>query len=379
MMKKIKITMISLLSILLVSCIQTQEIEKLGLINASGIDSLDDDQLEMSLVVFQFSTQTEEVTKMISGKGKTVNGAIEDAEKSSIFRLSSGKVKLIVFGKEMAEKGILPSLDTQARDARLPDLMYLSVSKTTAKEILSVDEERVSTDAGQFLHGLIENHSRDHNIPRKTLQDFLRIYYDIGQDNVLPLFEIKDDVPKLSAIAVFQGDKLVGQITNEEAILINLMDRTVKEQMLELSLPLEPFEPYLEKREDRKKEQKVEITVMIKKGKSKTKLIDKGNLVFETDTAIKLDLLEQSAGIKLEEPHVIELMAKEVEKEIEDRFEKLLTKLQKLETDPFGYGRYYKNSQKGKNLTRKEWREKIPEIDVKFNVDADIIRHGVTD
>ena len=378
-MKGIKITIISLLSLLLVSCIQTQEIEKLGIINASGIDSLDDDQLEISLVVFQFSTQSEEITNLISGKGKTIKGALGDAEKSTIFRLAPGKVKLMVYGKEMAEKGILPSLDTIARDARLPDLMYLSVSKTTAKEILFVDEEGISTDIGQFLHGMIENHSRDHNIPRKTLQDFLRIYYDIGQDNVLPLFEIKENVPKLSAIAVFKGDKLVGQITNEEAVLINLMDRTVKENMLELSLPIEPFEPYLEKREDRNKEQKVEITVMIKKGKSKTKLFDKENLVFETDTTMELHLLEQSAGIKLDEPHVIKLMEKEVEKEMEDRFNKLLNKLKKLESDPFGYGRYYKSSEKGKNLTRKEWREKFPEIDVKFKVDADIIRHGVTD
>src|SRR5690625_915634 len=162
-MKRIKVTMIALLSLLLVSCIQTQEIEKLGLTNAGGVDYLDDNQIEVSLVVFQFSTQAESVTKLVSGKGKTIKGAHEDAEKSSIFRLAPGKLKLSVFGKEMAEQGILPYLDTLARDARLPDLMYLSVSKTTAKEILSVEEKVISTDIGQFLHGLIENHTTDHN------------------------------------------------------------------------------------------------------------------------------------------------------------------------------------------------------------------------
>lgn len=358
---------------------QTKEIEKLGLMNAGGIDLLDDDQIETNLVVFHFSKQSKSVAKLISGKGKTIKGASEDAEKSSIFKLAPGKLKLTVFGKEMAEKGILPSLDTLARDARLPDLMYLSVSKTTAKEILSVDEEGISTDVGQFLHGLIENHSTDHNVPRKSLQDFLRIYYDIGQDNVLPLFEIKENVPKLSAIAVFKGDEFVGEVTNEEAVLINLMDGTVKEQILELSLPLEPFESYLEKRENRNQEEKVEIIVLIRKGKSKTELVDNENLVFHTDTTMELRLLEQSAGIKLEDPHVIKLMEKEIKKEMENRFEKLLTKLKELETDPFGYGLYYKSSEQGKDLTRKEWREKFPEIDVKFNVDAKVIRHGVTD
>ena len=72
-------------------------------------------------------------------------------------------------------------------------------------------------------------------------------------------------------------------------------------------------------------------------------------------------------------------MEKEVKKEMEERFEKLLTKLQKLEADPFGYGRYYKSSRKGKSLTNKEWREKFPTIQVKFNVDVEIIQHGAID
>lgn len=378
-MKILKIITVSLFSLLLMSCIQTQEIEKLGLINASGIDSLDDGEIDLSLVVFEFSPQSEEVTKIISGKGMTIKGAMDDAERSSTFQLASGKVKVIVFGKEMAEKGVAPFLDTQVRDARLPDLVYLSVSKTTAKEILSTDEAEISNDMGNYLHGLIENHSTDHNIPRKTLQDFFRIYYDVGQDNVLPIFEIKDNLPKLSAIALFKDGKLVGEISNREAVLINLMDRTVTEKTLELSLPIEPFEPYLDKKDNINKGGKVEVSVVIKKGRSKTKLIDKDNLVFETTTKMQLRLLEQSAGIKLDGPRVVKLIEKEVEKELEHEFEKLLMKLQKLEIDPFGYGLYYKSSLKGKVLTTKEWREKIPEIKVNFKVDAEIIRHGAID
>lgn len=379
MINSLKIIFVSLISLILVSCIQTQEIEKLGLINAQGIDYLEDDQIEITLAVFQFSTQSDEFTKIISGHGKTLEGANEDAARSSLYRLESGKIKVEVYGKEMAEKGIMPLLDTQARDTRVPDLMYLSVSKTTAKEILSIDSGELSIDSGQLLHGLIENHSKNHNIPQKSLQEFLRIYYDIGQDNVLPLFEIKEDIPKLSAVALFKGDKLVGELSNKEAVLINLMVRTVKEKKLELSLPIEPFNAYLEEREYGDKEEEVNIVVIIKKGKSKTKLIDEENLVFHTDTSLELRLLEQSAGILLEDANVIKLLEKEVEKELERRFEKLLNKLQKLETDPFGYGLYYKSSEKGKNLTRKEWREKFPEIKVKFNVDAKIIRHGVID
>src|SRR5699024_870095 len=273
-----------LLSFFLTGCIGTEEIEKLGLINARGVDIGENKLLDTTLVVFQFSAQTEENTKIIPGRGKTIKGAMEDAENASVFKLAPGKNKITLFGREIAEQGIIPLLDTEARDARIPDLMYLAVSDTTAKETLTINEKNIPVDNGQFLRELIENHTHDHNIPRKTLQDFLRIYYDIGQDNVLPLFELVDGIPKLESIAVFKGDQLVGKLTNEEAVLINLMDRTVKEQLVEFSLPLEPFKQYLEKREEK---EDVDLTVLIQKGNSETKLIDQENLVFQTETDLE--------------------------------------------------------------------------------------------
>src|SRR5699024_8482543 len=115
-------------------------------------------------------------------------------------------------------------------------------------------------------------------------------------------------------------------------------------------LPLEPFKQYLEKKGVEKGKEDVDLTVLIQKGNSETKLIDQENLVFQTETDLELRLVEQNAGIVLKDNHVIKLLEKEVE--------------QKL---------------KGKDITREEWREKFPEIDVKFNVNADIIRHGVTE
>src|SRR5699024_12857775 len=94
------------------------------------------------------------------------------------------------------------------------------------------------------------------------------------------------------------------------------------------------------------------MTVLIQKGNSRTKLIDEENLVFQTETDLELRLVEQNAGIVLKDNHVIQLLEKKVEKKIKAEFEKLLNKLQKLESDAFGYGRYYKASLKGKDTTK---------------------------
>lgn len=378
MTKGIKIFSLIVLSTMLASCIQSQEIENIGIINAMGVDITEEEteELESTLVVFQFSSQTDKITQILTGKGKTINGAIEDAEHASINRLVPGKLKLMVFGEEISKKGILPHLDAQARDARVPSLMYLAIGKTTAKEILTVDEEDISTDVGQFLFGLIENHSSDHNIPRKSLQDFLRIYYDTGQDNVLPIFDVKNKVPTQIGGALFKGDRMVGQLSNHEIILINLMDRHVEETTFELTLPIEPFKDFLEKREHQHDRGHNDIALVINSGKSKTKIIDTEKLIFETNTKMKVRFIEQSAGVKLSNPKVIKLFEAEMEKEIKKQFEQLLKKLIENQSDPFGYGRFYKRTSEGRDLTVEEWREMYPEIEVQFNVDLEIIRHG---
>src|SRR5690625_1049287 len=247
-MKAKKLTMLLLLSILMTGCIEPEQIEKIGIINARGLD-LENDLLETTVVIYQFSSESDSISKTRTGKGQTVRGAMEDTEHTTSFRLTPGKIKVEMFGKEIAKKGIFPYLDTLTRDAQMSDMMFLTISDTTAKEILSIDENLMSKNVGQFLYELIKNETTDHNIPRKTLHDFFRIYYDVGQDNVLHNLEIYEEVPRQKASAILQGDKYEGEIDSEKSILNNLMNSTITRQIIEVNLPLEPYKEYIEKKE----------------------------------------------------------------------------------------------------------------------------------
>jgi len=378
-MKFKKLNILLLLIVLLVGCVEPEQIEKIGIINARGLDALEDDLLETTLVIYQFSSETDAITKTRSGKGYTVKGAVEDVEHITSFRLTPGKIKLEMFVKELAKRGILPYLDTLKRDAQMRDMMFLTLSDTTAKEILSTDEKVISKNVGHFLYELVENETTDHNIPRKTLHDFFRIYYEVGQDNVLPIFELYENVPRQKSIAILQGDKFIGEIASEKSVLINLMNSTIKRQIIEVNLPISPFINYLEQTENPTHRNMVHTSFRIEKGNSKTKVIDAANLLFQTNTKIKMRLLEESAGVIIKDEHVLKLLEKEVEKKLTFQFEELLKTLQTLNADPFGYGRYYRIHQKDGKLKVAEWREKFPEIKVDFNVEVDIIRHGITE
>ena len=371
-----KLTLI-LLTAFLCSCVENNQIEKVGIINARGLDALKNDLLESTLVIYQFSSESDSISKIRSGTGYTIKGSLEDTEHNTSFRLVPGKVRLEMYGRKVAEKGIMPYLDTIIRDAQMSDVMYLTISDTTAKEIFSTDTKTISKDIGQFLFELIENQSKSHTVQRKNLQDFLRIFYEVGQDNVLPIFEMHQGVPRQKNIGILQDDQLVGEIGNDESLLINLANSKIKRHLMEFRLPLEPFINYLDKRIEQHQYEVLHTAFRIEKSRSKNKLIDQQNLIFQTDIKIKMRLLEQSEGIIIRNDDVLHLLEKEVEKNIKSKLETLLSKLQEFNADPFGYGRYYRIHQKDGELSKEQWREMFPDIKVNFNVDVDIMRYGI--
>src|SRR5699024_5972377 len=110
---------------------------------------------------------------------------------------------------------------------------------------------------------------------------------------------------------------------------------------------------------------------------NKKKMINKKNITLQKDIKIKMRLLEQSEGIIIRNNHVLQLLEREVENNIQSKLETLLSKLQDFNSDPFGYGRYYRIHQKDDELSKEQWREMFPDIKVNFNIDVDIMRYGI--
>ncbi|ASN06635.1 Ger(x)C family spore germination protein [Virgibacillus necropolis] len=379
-MRNKKLVALLLLSIILLNgCLPSKEIESLGIINTRGVDILDAGKLKTTIVYFQFDTQSKEITKIISGIGETIKGARANANFKTNFELTPGQIRLELYGIEAAKKGILPYLDTLARDAKVADTMFLAVSETTAEEVITMGQDDSSVNVGHYLYQLIERTLNDDIIPRTTLQDFIHIYYDVGEDPILPILKMEEGRPYLHAMALFKGDKYVGKIPTEKAFLLNMLEKTVETSMLELELPLEPFKEQLVNSSDKKDDKKTfNALLRVLNGNGETKISDLNNLTFETRVKIDLRLLELSKEIKLKNPKIEILLEKKIEKNLEQQYADLLTKVQELNVDPFGYGSIYRSQKENGKLTDKDWRNRFPDIKVNFHVDAKILRHGIT-
>lgn len=375
-----RLTVISLLlAVSLTGCVQPKSIEDLGIINTRGVDTVEDNKLETTLVIYKFDSQSQELSSIVSGKGNTIKGARKNANYKTSFQLTPGQIRFELFGKETAEKGLLSFVDTQIRDARVSDTMFLAVSDTTAKDVLIQGQEGAPVHIGKYLYELIEQNIHDNIIPRVTLQDFLHIYYDKGKDPYLPVLSTKTDSPTLSAIALFQDDKYVGQVPLRNGLLMNIFTKTIENASLEVDLPMKPFKQHMKNnKQDESDDEKLNVLLKVLKGNSKTTITSQQNMQFETKITFNVTILETSEEIDLKNPKLKKLFVKEVEKDFKQQFEQLLKQLQELNSDPLGYGTIYRVNKPDGKLKDEEWHNKFPDISVDFKVDFTLNRHGTT-
>ncbi|MEC5423747.1 Ger(x)C family spore germination protein [Virgibacillus sp. C22-A2] len=367
-----------ILLVLLTACVPTRELERLGIINTYGIDisNSQDGQIESTLIVFQFDAQAENVTKTLSGLGYTVKGARENANTKSSYILSPGQVRLMLYGKEAAEEGIFNYVSPLVRDARVPATMLLAVTNTTAKEVLTLGQENTSINVGQYLHDLIEQEYSEDLIPRVTLHDFTHKLAAVGEDPILPVINLVEDIPQLTSIGIFKDDKYVEEISIPDALWLNLFHKRVQSAPLELRLTREPFKEYIQSQNGPQSD-KEDIHIVIDiSGSSHTKITHTDELRYKTDINLEIDLREFSEELMIEDEQVADVLEKEVERAIKANYETLLEKLQEINSDPFGFGQIYRAKNRNSPLTQDKWREKFPDISVEFNVNVKLKNYG---
>lgn len=361
--------------IFLASCIPpTQELESLAVINARGVDRLDNGDIETTLLVYRFDQQTPQNFTTVSGVGRTIKGAREIAANNINFRASPGQINTEIYGYETAERGILHFMNGLVRDSRVSDTMNIAISTESAKNILT-EENSTNMDIGNFLESLINKEVDEGTLPSASLYTFSNTYGTPGHDPVLPLLDTMDGRPNLIGIGYFQKDRIVASGDMTEATILNTLKTTIKNTPLEITVPIEPFVDSIYHPDGSdKSELTVELTVV--KGKSNIKLLDINQPLFEVNTKIRADINETSIIMAFSEEKTIHRLEAEIEKKLVSLLNGILDKSKEHLIDPIGFGRYYRINKPSGLLTDEEWKEILPDIQVDFNIDIDIENYG---
>src|SRR5699024_8797267 len=111
------ITMLMLTIIVLNGCIEAKTIENLGIMSIYGVDVAEDNQANTTTVFYQFASN-KGLTKIATGKGKTLSEAQQQMNYKVGYRMEAGSIQFELFGKKAAERGLMRYLSSAIRNVR---------------------------------------------------------------------------------------------------------------------------------------------------------------------------------------------------------------------------------------------------------------------
>ncbi|MBA2174643.1 Ger(x)C family spore germination protein [Halobacillus locisalis] len=373
-----KITIIICLSLLCTGCIPKSYIEKLGIITAVGYDLVEDSKLEGTLVVFQFDPTSSNTSQIITSKAETSKGIRYQANRLTSHRLVSGQVRLALYQDKLAEKGMLKYMDTLARDAKISDLGYLAVSNVPTSELMKSNLSEDAPNIGIYLQSLIEKSIKNQMIPDSLINIFLRDVHDLGIDPVLPMLSLNDDKPYIHGLSLFQDDKYVSMLDEKDIFHLMLMRQRSEDTEFQLDLPSESLKEYYKTENSNMNDGTLHVSLNDLRNRTSFEFID-GDFT-NPKVKIKMEgrLMEITKDIDLKD-QAIKALEKELEKQLTDRLEQLVDKLKEKNVDPVGFGKKFNERHRKNQLTEEAWRSQIPELDVTFDIEIKLLRHGITE
>lgn len=372
-----------LLTLLLSGCWNRRELDAISVVEAIGIDKLENGQISLTYQILRPSGVKGTSSGgekggggksfwVVTTTGETVFDAIRNATKQVDRRSYFGHNKVIVIGEESAKSGIAPLLDLATRDPELRELVYVFITKGKASDIIEADhpQEKIPSKGIESLAKATRASSK---VPQIVLIDVLKNLVSKTNDSFIPgieLTELKEDetVDKLFELhetAIFKDDKLVGWFNPEETRGLLWILGEVKSGIIVVSSP-----------GDESKNVALEI---IRASGKVTPEMDEGKLTVTVEVKEEGNLAEQMSQVDLNKPDAFKLLEEKQAAVIEEEIRAAINKAQKWGVDIFKFGEKYhrKFPAKWPELEEK-WDEEFPNIEVNIVVDAKLRNIGIT-
>lgn len=135
---------------------------------------------------------------------------------------TSGVTHTIIFGEELARKGLFPYLSHLARDARVSGNILFAIASGRGEDILKTPVKNHS-HMGTYLANFFIDMQRRTLIPVVNLYQFAVHEGSKGKNPVAPVLERRGDRVIISGVAVFNKDRLVRILDIEESFNLAML------------------------------------------------------------------------------------------------------------------------------------------------------------
>ncbi|MFD2333763.1 Ger(x)C family spore germination protein [Cohnella sp. GCM10020058] len=344
--------------LLLTACAKQQILDRITIFFACAFDDSPNDQIEFTLVAPKYHSKEPGTVsnQLLSRVGHTSIGIKESMELQLSRPINTGKISVVLFGKDLAAKGLSKELDVISRDAQASQMMYLAIVDGNARELLrskfNLDEEK-----GMFLFNLLDSNVKNGLVPRQNLYEFQYAYFGKGIDPFLPLLKLQGDRVEIVGLALFKDDHYVTSINEKQMQLFKLLYQDVQQGNFEMDLGHHSHVAM--------KNVGSKVAYKVEKEKAETEitiqLIINGEII-------------DSVNNHLSNPNVLQLQ-RLFENDFAETAMSFIKLLKQKNIDPLGFGDLVRS--KTRNWNEKEWLEQYSQLKVNLNVKVKLVETGV--
>ena len=388
--KKTQIALLLLVCTLLLSgCWNSRELDELGIAVAIGIDKNDNDEFVLTVQVINPSEiatdapTTRPPVSSYTATGKTLFEAFRKMTTKSPRKMYLSQLRLVVFGSKIADEGIMQALDLLYRDHEYRTSFYITVAKNAnVQDILSVITPYEKIPANKIMNS-IDSVEKSWGVGKSvSIDEVISTIRSTGESPVMSgiLLEGKEEIGtnisnvenvdaptkvQIGGLAVFNKDKLVGWLTENESKGYNYATGNVNSSIV--THPCEDDEGSL--------------TIEVLRSQASTDVkMKNGKPVIKINITTEGNIGDVDCDIDLSDPETLKKLSAEGEQDIKHMVKKTISVTQdKYDSDIFGFGSLiHRKEPKYWKTVEKNWPEQYKDLEVQINVKSKIRRKGKT-
>lgn len=366
---------ISLSILLLCGCAEPKVLDRLGMITTVGYDLGKNGSILGTLVELKIDPNAPKDVVIVESQSLTIRGILTNANKKTSRRLTSGQLRVIIYGENMLKQGKTKIAQTLTSDPIISDMTFLAMTDGKARDLLHLKLEHIP-DIGIHIFRFMEQNTQAKMMPSSTMQEVLHDHFTVGKEPVMPIININEKEGILfSGVAIFKGAKLVGKINTEQSFYLALINDKYKSGSKDVLIKSDS--PKL--KEGNERSHKTVAALDSIQSRSDIKLINRDKPEFDIDIKLSARLLEITSSIDIGNPQNTKLIETEIEKSMKKDIEKLIAYCQSKNSDVFGLGDTYRSAVRHSNLTDEKWYKMYKNAKVNIKVDFSVIRTGLNE
>lgn len=385
---KIILLIIYIMSIItLTGCFDANELDELGITLIMGIDLQDDKVLLTAEVIdLQYSSEGSSQggfsVKYVQGTGKSLLEAFSDITLKFGYRIYAAHTKVIIFGEDIAKKGLMPYMDELFRDREQRENAYLMIAKgAKAYEVMGINSGLEPLPANYILT-MIEKIEDNAKTIDTNMIDFIKYYYHMGQHPVTAVLEKSGREVinqtgletgtqefELSSLgsAVFRNDILVGYLNGNDTKSLNFILDNIDGGIITFPTPIEEKDTLFSS-----------VSIIESNTKNDIVMEDK-RLILKTKITIRGSLREVEGNIDISTYENLGKMAQACSRSVKEGIEAAVKKVQKeFGFDIFGFGHvFHKKYTDEWRRIEGNWDQIFTDADFQIEVNTNIISSGL--